>query len=136
MVPRAPAAPRAAQKPASASSHAARSERPKRDARTICTCHDVPDAPSHKRELDALARIEGQVRGIQRMVVEGRYCMDILTQTRAIHAALRRVERHILQAHLQTCVRDSFHHGSEEDREQKIIEILSFFDWEPGRPTR
>jgi len=92
--------------------------------------------PPHHGELDALARIEGQVRGIRRMVTEGRYCMDILTQTRAIHAALRRVERNILRAHLQTCVRDSFHHGSPEDREQKILEILSFFDWEAGRPAR
>lgn len=92
--------------------------------------------PPHHGELDALARIEGQVRGIQRMIHDGRYCMDILTQTRAIHAALRRVERHVLQAHLQTCVHESFHHGSADDREQKISEILSFFDWEPGRSAR
>lgn len=70
------------------------------------------------------------------MVTEGRYCMDILTQTRAVHAALRRVERNVLNAHLHHCVLDSFHHGSSEDRDQKITEILSFFDWETGRRAR
>ena len=124
MVPRAPAAPRAAQKPASASSHAARSERPKRDARTICTCHDVPDAPSHKRELDALARIEGQVRGLQRMVESERYCVDILTQVRAARAALRRVEESVLREHVEHCVVNAVRVGKRAEQQQKIDELL------------
>lgn len=97
-----------------------------------CCCAEA-HTPPHAREMDPLARIEGQVRGVRKMVQEGRYCVDILTQTRAIHAALRQVERRILQAHLQTCVRDAFDHGSAEERDTKIAEILSMFDWDTGR---
>jgi DNA-binding FrmR family transcriptional regulator len=92
--------------------------------------------PSHEAELDALSRIEGQIRGIRGMVVEGRYCVDILTQTRAVHAALRRVERNILQSYLETCVTQSFSDGSPEEREEKVREILALFDWENGKPSR
>lgn len=92
--------------------------------------------PRHDAELDALARIEGQVRGIAGMVVDGRYCIDILTQTRAVHAALRRVERRILQSYLETCVQQTFSEGSPDDRAGKIGEILALFDWENGKPAR
>ena len=92
--------------------------------------------PRHDAELDALARIEGQVRGIRSMVVEGRYCVDILTQTRAVHAALRRVERNILKSYLDTCVRQAFAEGAPEDREQKVLEILQLFEWEGTKAPR
>ena len=90
--------------------------------------------PRHDAELEGLARIEGQVRGIKSMVVEGRYCVDILTQTRAIHAALRRVERNILSSYLNTCVTDAFAGGTAEARAEKVAEILTLFDWENGKP--
>lgn len=89
--------------------------------------------PSHADQLDSLARIEGQVRGIKGMVVEGRYCVDILIQIRAVHAALRRVERNILESYLETCVQRTFSDGSTAERETKIREILSLFDWENGK---
>lgn len=97
---------------------------PHPESQEECCCH----TPKHGAELDGLARIEGQVRGIRRMVAEGRYCVDILNQTRAVHAALRRIERRILKAHLETCVQEAFHHGSEEDRARKIAEILNLLD--------
>jgi DNA-binding FrmR family transcriptional regulator len=90
--------------------------------------------PDHHDQLDALSRIEGQVRGIKGMVVEQRYCVDILIQIRAVHAALRRVERNILQSYLQTCVQHTFSDGSTDEREEKVREILSLFDWENGKP--
>jgi DNA-binding FrmR family transcriptional regulator len=90
--------------------------------------------PRHDAELDALARIEGQVRGIRGMVVEGRYCVDILTQVRAVHAALRRVERNILKSYLETCVQQTFSEGEVGEREEKIRELLTLFDWENGKP--
>jgi DNA-binding FrmR family transcriptional regulator len=89
--------------------------------------------PDHSAELEGLARIEGQVRGVKSMIVEGRYCVDILTQTRAIHAAIRRVERNILSAYLQTCVTDAFADGTPELRAEKVAEILTLFDWENGK---
>lgn len=101
-------------------------------------CADACDGayPDHSKELDALARIEGQVRGIQGMIREQRYCVDILTQLRAVHSALRRVERNVLQSYLETCVQQSFSDGSTDERAEKVREILSLFDWEHGRPGR
>ena len=89
--------------------------------------------PRHDAELEGLARIEGQVRGLKSMIVEGRYCVDILTQTRAVHAALRRVERNILSSYLNTCVSDAFAGGTAEERAEKVAEILTLFDWENGK---
>jgi DNA-binding FrmR family transcriptional regulator len=97
-------------------------------------CHPPGDYPDHHDQLDALARIEGQVRGIKGMVVEKRYCVDILIQIRAVHAALRRVERNILESYLDTCVQRTFSDGSTDEREEKVREILSLFDWENGKP--
>ena len=89
--------------------------------------------PDHTAELEGLARIEGQIRGIKSMVVEGRYCVDILTQTRAVHAAIRRVERNILSAYLNTCVTEAFADGTPELRAEKVAEILTLFDSENGK---
>jgi DNA-binding FrmR family transcriptional regulator len=97
---------------------------------------DPCDFPNHDRELEALARIEGQVRGIKGMVEDRRYCVDILIQVRAVHAALRRVERNILQSYLETCVQRAFSDGSTQDRQKKVAEILALFDWENGKPSR
>lgn len=96
----------------------------------------TPTPPRHDAELEALARIEGQIRGVQRMIQDGRYCIDVLTQTRAIHAALRKVERNVLEGYLNTCARRAFEAGTEEEREEKIREILVLFDWENGKAGR
>lgn len=101
------------------------------DRKTPTTVETPP--PRHAAELESLARIEGQVRGIKGMINDGRYCIDILTQTRAVHAALRRVERNILATYLNTCARAAFEAGSEDERRQKVDEILALFDWENGR---
>jgi DNA-binding FrmR family transcriptional regulator len=93
----------------------------------------APKPPKHHAELESLARIEGQIRGIKGMIEDGRYCIDILTQTRAVHAALRRVERNVLSAYLNTCARSAFEAGDEEARREKVEEILTLFDWENGK---
>jgi DNA-binding FrmR family transcriptional regulator len=97
---------------------------------------DPCDYPHHDRELESLARIEGQVRGIKGMIENRRYCVDILIQIRAVHAALRRVERNILESYLETCVQRAFSDGSAQEREKKVAEILTLFDWENGKPSR
>ena len=71
-----------------------------------------------------LSRIEGQVRGIQRMIDEDRYCMDILTQTRSIAAALRGVEDLIMEQHLQTCVADVMRSDEDGQKREKVDEIM------------
>ncbi len=78
----------------------------------------------HTKQLDRLKRIEGQVKGIARMVEEGRYCVDILTQTRAIHAALRKVEEEILASHVNHCVAHAVKGHDEKARDRSIEELL------------
>ncbi len=79
---------------------------------------------THFEEIVSLKRIEGQIRGIQKMIEEKRYCIDILTQLSSITGAIRRVEENILNRHLRGCVRESFNEGSKEDREKKIDEVI------------
>lgn len=86
------------------------------------------DEKVKKSQLARLGRIEGQVRGVARMIEEDRYCIDVLTQIRAVRAALDRVEQEILSDHLQHCVAHAFHAGSERDRQDKIDELLEVLD--------
>ena len=73
-----------------------------------------------------LKTARGQIDGILKMVEENRYCMDISNQIMATQAILHRVNREILQAHLQHCVRQSLETG--EDSQQKIDELMALFD--------
>ena len=79
----------------------------------------------HSDNSVALRRIEGQVRGVQRMVEEKKYCVDILTQISAIKGALSRVEENILRKHLQHCVTDAVKGGTETERQEKLEEIVN-----------
>ncbi len=79
---------------------------------------------THEEELVRLRRIEGQIRGLQRMIEEKRYCIDILTQISSVMGALKSVEENILERHLKGCVHHSFSKGSKEDRSKKIEEII------------
>ncbi len=72
-----------------------------------------------------LSRIEGQVRGIRKMVEDDRYCVDILTQTRAVVAALRGVEDLIMETHLDTCVADAMKDNDPQLQKEKIDEVMS-----------
>lgn len=71
-----------------------------------------------------LNRIEGQVRGVTRMVEEDRYCIDIITQISAIRAALRRVEEEILREHVAHCVAHAIESGDKKDQRRKIAELM------------
>ena len=79
--------------------------------------------PCHKKNLHALKRIEGQVRGIQKMIEDGRYCIDILTQISAVNAALMRVQDKVMENHLNTCVLNAIKGKSDIERQNKINEI-------------
>jgi len=81
-----------------------------------------------KSQLARLGRIEGQVRGVARMIEDERYCIDVLTQIRAVRAALDKVAQEALSDHLQHCVAHAFHAGSEGDRQTKIDELLEVLD--------
>lgn len=71
-----------------------------------------------------LTRIEGQVRGLSRMVEEDRYCIDIVTQIAAVRAALRRVEEEILRDHVAHCVDHAIKSGNKADQRRKIEELM------------
>jgi DNA-binding FrmR family transcriptional regulator len=75
-----------------------------------------------KSAASRLSRIEGQVRGIARMIEEDRYCIDVLTQVSAVRAALAKVEQEVLRDHVQHCVS---HAMSGRDRDAKIEELLA-----------
>jgi DNA-binding FrmR family transcriptional regulator len=71
-----------------------------------------------------LRRIEGQVRGIERMIDEERYCIDILTQLQAVRAALKKVEDEVLKDHVAHCVHDAIRGGKADEQVEKIEELL------------
>ncbi len=79
---------------------------------------------THQEEIVPLKRIEGQIRGIQKMIEEKRYCIDILTQLSSVVGAIKHVEENILNRHLRGCVRGSFLKGSRDDKEAKINEVI------------
>ncbi|MGB3861981.1 MAG: metal-sensitive transcriptional regulator [Candidatus Aminicenantaceae bacterium] len=79
---------------------------------------------THEAELVRLRRIEGQIRGVQKMIEEKRYCVDILTQLTSIVGAIKSVEENILERHLKGCVHQSFTKGSKEDKSSKINEVI------------
>ena len=74
--------------------------------------------------LKRLQRIEGQVRGLARMVEDDRYCIDIVTQIAAVRAALRRAEEEILRDHVAHCVEDAIVSGDTADQRRKIAELM------------
>jgi CsoR family transcriptional regulator, copper-sensing transcriptional repressor len=71
-----------------------------------------------------LGRIEGQVRGLSKMVDEDRYCIDIVTQISAVRAALRRVEEEVLRDHVAHCVEHAIASGDKSDQREKIAELM------------
>lgn len=78
----------------------------------------------HTTNLVALRRVEGQVKGIQKMIVEGKYCVDIVNQVHASINALRRVADKILSKHMEHCVVDALKGKSETEKLKKIDEIM------------
>ena len=90
-------------------------------------CCEKKKHPSHEKQLPSLNRISGQVEGVKKMIDEGRYCPDILTQMRAIRSALKSVEANILETHLGHCVTDVMEQGSKKTRDEKIQEVKELF---------
>ena len=72
-----------------------------------------------------LGRIEGQVRGLSKMVEDDRYCIDIVTQISAVRAALRRVEEEVLKDHMSHCVEHAISSGDKADQRRKIAELMA-----------
>ncbi len=77
--------------------------------------------------IKRLNRIEGQVRGIVKMLNDDRYCIDILTQTKAIKSAVDKVDNIIVKQHLNRCVVNAVESGNSEEKDKKITEIINLF---------
>lgn len=80
--------------------------------------------PDHSQHKKRISRIRGQVDGVERMIDERRYCIDIVTQIRATRAALKSLEDQILETHLRGCVRSAFQSKDTLNMEEKIDEIM------------
>jgi CsoR family transcriptional regulator, copper-sensing transcriptional repressor len=75
--------------------------------------------------IKRLGRIEGQVRGLARMVADDRYCIDVVTQLAAVRGALRRVEEEVLRDHVAHCVDHAINSGNKGDQRRKIAELMT-----------
>ena len=78
--------------------------------------------------LARLNRVEGQVRGITRMIEEGRYCIDVLTQINAARAALAKVESEMLKTHLNHCIEGAIKNGDADDQRAKARELIELLE--------
>jgi DNA-binding FrmR family transcriptional regulator len=94
----------------------------------MATTHDHPSPgymPHKEQLLKRLARIEGQVRGISKMIEEDRYCIDVLTQLGAVDTALEAVALKVLEEHVQHCVAGALASGDAATAEEKSVELLA-----------
>jgi DNA-binding FrmR family transcriptional regulator len=94
------------------------------------------DPDTKQRAFSRLRRIEGQVQGVQRMVDEGKYCVDIMLQISAIQGALEQVSKILMGRHIESCVLDSMKAGTERERAKKIEELIQVFSRYGGLGAR
>ncbi len=80
--------------------------------------------PDHVKNIVSLKRVEGQIRGIQNMIIDRKYCVDILNQVHAAMAALSRVEDNILEMHIKGCVTNALQGKSTAEKDKKLAEVL------------
>lgn len=84
--------------------------------------------PDTKKSVSKrLSRIEGQVRGLSRMIEEDRYCIDLVTQIAAVKAALRKVEEEVLRDHVAHCVEGAIASGDADEQRRKVAELMDVF---------
>jgi DNA-binding FrmR family transcriptional regulator len=86
------------------------------------------DRENKPKLLNRLSRIEGQVRGVSRMVEDDRYCIDVLTQVQALRAALAKVETELLKDHLGHCIEGAIVSGDKQEQRQKASELIELLE--------
>lgn len=86
------------------------------------------EQPGKAALVNRLSRIEGQVRGIAKMVEEGRYCIDVLTQLQAARAALAKVETTMLREHLGHCIEGAITSGDVAEQRAKAAELIQLLE--------
>ena len=78
--------------------------------------------------INRLKRSEGQIRGIIKMIEEGRYCIDVLNQIQAVKAAIARAESQLLKEHAATCMEEAIASGDADAQREKVGELVDLFD--------
>lgn len=94
------------------------------------------NAETKRQALVRLRRIAGQVQGVQRMIEDGKYCVDVLLQISAVQGALEQVSKILMSHHIESCVVDSLKAGSERERARKIDELIQVFSRHSGFAAR
>jgi len=84
----------------------------------------MKQSTTHEEQMVFLKRIEGQIRGIQKMISQKRYCIDIVTQLHSVVGAILRVEDNIFRKHLEGCVTQALKGSSETEKAKKVNEIV------------
>lgn len=79
--------------------------------------------PDHTSALARLRKIKGQIAGIEKMIENKRYCVDILTQFRAVSAALNAIEMAVFEKHVMSCVKDAMDSKKPKEVERKVQEL-------------
>jgi DNA-binding FrmR family transcriptional regulator len=86
-----------------------------------------PDSTAKDKIVTRLRNAEGHLRGVVQMVEEDGYCIDVLRQTKAIHAALAKIETLLLDRHLRNCVTRAVRSGKSQERARVIAELLDIY---------
>ncbi len=86
--------------------------------------------------LARLRRIEGQTRGLQRMIEEEKYCVDILTQVASVQSALEQVSLLLMESHLRYCVTEAVQEGKGEEKVREMVDVLRHYTHLPGAVRR
>jgi len=94
-------------------------------------CHetgaDKKHFPSHGAQKRRLSRVKGQLDGIDKMIDDNRYCLDIIFQIRAATSALKSLEKEIMHTHIKSCVKTAIESTDQFEAQEKIDEIMDFF---------
>lgn len=92
------------------------------------TCHVINHHhPDHSNQKRRLSRVRGQLDGIDKMIDEGRYCIDIINQVRAAASALKALEKEIINTHIKSCVKTAIESKDPFESQEKIEEIMELF---------
>ena len=81
--------------------------------------------PCHKDQISNLRRVQGQIEGLERMISDGKYCVDILNQIKATKNAMKSIEGKVLKKHIEECIKESFEDtGNPQNKIDEIVELL------------
>lgn len=83
---------------------------------------------NHQDSIQRLKTVEGHIRGIQKMLADDKYCIDIIQQIQAVQSALNKISSQILDGHLKTCVLDAINGDDSDERKRVLNEITQVFE--------